>query len=131
MNGVMADSVSAGSSHFGASVTWAAKFIWPSGAACTWPTADSRSAGRRESASTRDRGLIMPSIVPIPAAASTAPGVIGQHLGHARGHLHARGQIDELVRAVGVGAWAHHAGDQELRPREALTEHAHERDRAA
>ena len=35
MNGVMADSVSAGSSHFGARVTWAAKVICPSGAAST------------------------------------------------------------------------------------------------
>src|SRR5436190_10288266 len=111
MKGVMADSVSAGSSHFGASVTWAAKFIWPSGAASARPTAEDRSATRR-SASTCDRGWVMPSIVPILAPASTAPGVVGQHLGHARGHLHARGQIDELVRAVGVGAGTHHAGDQ-------------------
>ena len=33
MNGVMADSVSPGSSHFGARVTWTAKLICPSGAA--------------------------------------------------------------------------------------------------
>src|SRR6202521_1633038 len=33
MNGVMMASVSPGSSHFGASVTWTAHVIWPSGAA--------------------------------------------------------------------------------------------------
>src|SRR5262247_1918074 len=35
MNGVMADSVSSGSSQRGASVTWAAMLTWPSGAAAT------------------------------------------------------------------------------------------------
>ena len=57
--------------------------------------------------------------------------MIGQHLCHARRHLDPGGQIQELVRAMGVRARAHHASDEELRLGEALAEHAHERDRAA
>ena len=40
-------------------------------------------------------------------------------------------RCEELVRAVRVRARAEHAGDDELRAREALAEHGHERDRAA
>src|SRR5258708_2713930 len=47
--------------------------------------------------------LVMPHLAPAIATPSTAgPGVVGQHLGHARRHLHPRRQVDELVRAVGV-----------------------------
>src|SRR5690606_40599564 len=49
----------------------------------------------------------------------------------ARGHALAHRDVQELVRAVGVGVRAEHAGDHELRTRELLAKHAHERDRAA
>src|SRR3989442_6359016 len=63
MNGVMADSVSAGSSHRGASVTWAAKFIWPSAAtAIPAGSVEANAKTRRHSASGRIR-LVMPTIV--------------------------------------------------------------------
>src|SRR6266542_5854425 len=71
----------------------------------------------------------MPHLAPAIAAPSTAgPGVVGQHLGHAGRYLPPRRQVDELVRAVGIRARSHHAGDEELRLGKALTEHAHEGD---
>ncbi len=39
--------------------------------------------------------------------------------------------VQEFVRAMGVGMRSEHAGDDELRLRELLAEHPHERDAAA
>src|SRR5438552_9601839 len=64
-------------------------------------------------------------------SASTSVGVVPDHLGDARRDPRAGRQVEELVGPVGVGARAHRAGDKELGLREALAEHAHERDRAA
>src|SRR5438128_3564981 len=132
MNGVMADYVSPGSSHFGARVTCTAKFIWPSGAASTRVAGAERKTRATRSARLADierAVLVMSHLAPAVAAPSTAgPCVVGQHLGHARRHLHARRQVDELVRAVGVRARSHDAGDEEVRLGEPLTEHAHEGD---
>src|SRR5215472_13508865 len=65
----------------------------------------------------------------LPHSAATA--VIRDHLGHAGGELLARGHVQELVGAVGVGMGAEQAGHQELGLGELLAQHAHERDAAA
>ncbi len=61
----------------------------------------------------------------------SAVGVVGDDLGHARREPLARGDVQELVRAVRVRARAEHAGDEELRRGELPPQHPHERDRAA
>ena len=58
MNGVMADSVSPGSSHFGARVTWTAKLICPSGAASTGGAIEVASAVASASAAIAARPRI-------------------------------------------------------------------------
>ena len=57
--------------------------------------------------------------------------VIREHLRHAARHFPGRVEVQELVRPVRVRVRAEHARDQELRAREFLAEHAHERDAAA
>src|SRR5436305_2044974 len=54
-----------------------------------------------------------------------------EHVGDAERQPARRRDVKELVRAVRVRAGAEHAGDAELRLGELLTEHVHERDRAA
>src|SRR5690606_21385651 len=57
--------------------------------------------------------------------------VFGEHPRHRGGDLLAHRDVQELVRAVGIGVRAEHPGDHELRAGEFFAEHAHERDRAA
>src|SRR5262245_9072692 len=57
--------------------------------------------------------------------------VVAEDLRHAARELLRRRQVQELVRAVGVRAWAEDAGDHEFGVRVALAEHRHERDRPA
>ncbi len=61
----------------------------------------------------------------------SARGVIGEHLRNAGGEASSRGEMQEFVRPVGVGMWAEHPGNEKLRVREALPQHAHERNAAA
>ena len=75
MNGVMADSVSAGSSQRGASVTCTPKLIWPSGAA---PTAAGRAAARqriRAIATRQGRAVWVIQELRVNAAVNSAAGV--------------------------------------------------------
>src|SRR5512139_3296800 len=55
--------------------------------------------------------------------------MVGENLCHTASQSHARLEVQELVRPVGVRARAEDAGDDELRLGKALTEHRHERDR--
>jgi hypothetical protein len=59
------------------------------------------------------------------------PGAGRDHLRHRGGELLAVGHVQELVGPVGVALRAQHAADHHLRLREALLQHAHQRDRAA
>src|SRR5437667_11001637 len=62
MNGVMADSVSEGSSHRGASVTWAAKIIWPSAARAGRSGVTVRTARAKQQDAIVRAPLIMPTL---------------------------------------------------------------------
>src|SRR5689334_22524406 len=49
---------------------------------------------------------------------------------HATGYLSGGRQMEKLIGTVGIGMRPEDPGDEELCLREALSEHAHERDRA-
>jgi hypothetical protein len=57
--------------------------------------------------------------------------VAAGNLRHATGQPLRGRQVQEFVRAMCIRAGAEHAGDQELRLREPLAQHALERDRHA
>ncbi len=65
------------------------------------------------------------------AESSSTRSLIGDDLRDTASQLLRGRDVEELVGAVGVGAGAQDAGDQELRQREALAQHRHEGDRAA
>src|SRR5690606_35000938 len=57
--------------------------------------------------------------------------MIREHRSYAGGEFARVGDVQEFVRAVGVGGWAEDAGDHELGVGEAFAEHGHEGDGAA
>ena len=59
---------------------------------------------------------------------SPARSVVCDHLSDAAGQALRRGDVEELIGAVGIGAGAEDARDQELCLGKTLAEHGHERD---
>src|SRR5262245_30848300 len=100
MNGVMTPGVSAGSNHVGASDTWTANVIWPSGAADT--AGGSSRARARTTANSDDerRCFIVFSVL----ARSLRSRRFSGHRARGDGESRAGHEDEDIIGANGVGS---------------------------